>query len=195
MPNGGRESAERHGREHAGRQLRAVALLSAVLLFVGACAAVAHDPAATMRAVGMVRIAASGGRYAGLDATVLQRTSWDCGPAALASLARHLGVQTPTLDEIGRRAGTTPAGTSLGGLVRAARTLGIAGHAVRVDSSNRASVPLPIVAWVHRGHFVTVIARTADDRVDVLDPQIGRYSLPASVFLRMWSGEALVLES
>lgn len=182
------------GRERGGRQLRALAALSLALVVMGACTAVLHAPAATLRGIGMMRIAASGGRAAGMQDVVLQRTSWDCGPAALASLATHLGVPSPTLDEIGRRAGTTPAGTTLGVLVRAARSLGIEARAVRVDTSARASVALPILAWVHRSHFVAVVAREGGNRVVILDPQIGRYSLPMSAFLRTWSGEALVIQ-
>ena len=64
-------------RTQGGRQLRALAALSLALVVMGACTAVLRAPASTMRGIGMMRIAASGGRAAGMQVVVLQRTSWD----------------------------------------------------------------------------------------------------------------------
>jgi len=155
--------------------------------------AFAKDPTVLVRASARLSVWRAGGDMQGTDGVVLQSGFHDCGPAALANLALALGVASLPLDSLAMMAGTTPTGTRATGLVRAAAALGIRLRASRVDPATLRAIRTPFIAWVRRSHFVTVARRTAADRLVVLDPQVGRYLLAESDFIRIWSGETLLL--
>jgi len=122
---------------------------------------------------------------------VLQSGLTDCGPAALATLVITLGGTPPSSDSIASLAGTGARGTTLAGLARAARALGLDAELGRVDPAALADMDTPLLAWVDEGHFVTVVPDPSGSAL-VLDPQVGPYRIRGRALRRFWSGEALL---
>lgn len=174
------------------RRLAAAALLASVILALTGAAAVARDPMAPLRYVTGAQLRIDGARLLGWEGVVPQRTLWDCGPAAVATLMLRLGREAPSLERVAQLAGTTPQGTAMRGLSEALRTLGVR-HAAHA-AGPLALDARPILAWVRPGHFVVVERAPEPGMVDVLDPRVGRYRVADSVFARSWPGAALVPE-
>jgi predicted double-glycine peptidase len=174
------------------RRLAAAALLGSVILALTGAAAVARDPMAPLRYVTRAQLRMEGARLLGWEGVVPQRTLWDCGPAAVATLMLQLGHEVPTLERVARLAGTTPRGTAMRGLSDALDALGVR-HAVQLSGVTRLDAR-PVLAWVRPGHFVVVERSAERGMVDVLDPRVGRYRIAASAFARSWPGAALVPE-
>jgi predicted double-glycine peptidase len=178
------------------RRRRAGAMVLAalsVMLAVGAIAAA--KPWWTVRLLRVAAIEWTGGDFLGTGGVVLQRSVYDCGPAALATLFLRLHLTPPSLDSLAKRAGTTPRGTSLGGLARAGRAFGVFLRPVRFTPARLTARLLPCIAWVSGGHFVVIGDRDDSGVLTVLDPQVGAYRTHETRFARVWSGEALIEES
>ena len=174
------------------RRHRALAVLLGVIAAAGMLGLLAPDPLRPLRAARRTSLAVQGAVYEGRAGVVLQRTLFDCGPAALANLLEIRGAPVPPLDSLARLAGTTATGTTLGGLARAATQLGLPVRLVRRDPARFTGTDgLPMVAWVDRSHFV-VVSDTSSGMLTIVDPQIGRYRTSRGAFRRRWSGEALV---
>lgn len=175
---------------------RVPALLALVALvsLTGSLAALAQDPALLSRWAARRAVLQMGGELLGRDGVVLQEGLNDCGPAALANLARALGAPVPSMDSLGILAGTQPTGTRASGLVRAGRAIGLPLRVERITGDRFDELPVPFVAWVHHSHFVTVSGWADPDRLLVIDPQFGRYAIDVHTFRDVWSGEALFLD-
>ncbi|MCO6454961.1 MAG: peptidase domain-containing ABC transporter [Pirellulaceae bacterium] len=128
-------------------------------------------------------------------AHVRQRDQSDCGAAALASIA--LWHRRPVaLRQVRQWAGVDREGSSLRGLVDAARRIGFQARAVRGPYEALAEVPLPAIALLERdsgpGHYV-VVHRAAAGRVLVGDPAAGVAWVGRQQFEREWTGKLVVL--
>jgi ABC-type bacteriocin/lantibiotic exporter with double-glycine peptidase domain len=120
---------------------------------------------------------------------IRQRSSADCGAAALAMVATALGVPT-SLERARDLAGTTERGTTLAGLVEGADALGVPARAVHVRGEPD-RLPLPaIVHW--RRHYV-VLESLTPRHVHVVDPARGRRRLRRRRFAAGFSGYAIEL--
>lgn len=189
------KTPERRRRRAVSAKRKTAALLTLLGLVAtsGLATYLAKEPTRLTRWWGRVQLATEGGIYHGTEGMVLQTTLSDCGPAALANLLTQLEVPVPSTNLLKALAGTGPSGTRASGLIRAASAFGVSLSLVRVDSRTLSEVSLPLIAWVRRSHFVTVIERTRTGRVLVLDPQVGRYSISETAFQTIWSGEAIIL--
>jgi ABC-type bacteriocin/lantibiotic exporter with double-glycine peptidase domain len=174
------------------RRVAAGLLLITAVAMTSAATRVAQDPFALLRFTRVAMIRMAGGEFLGGDGVVLQRTVYDCGPAALANLLQLLGITPPPLDSLSTLAGTTSRGTSFAALRQAASLLGVSLEANRFVPSTVPQSRLPLIAWFGRRHFVVVARRSPDGMLTVLDPQMGRYRAPERWFGKQWSGEALV---
>src|SRR5688572_32480501 len=125
---------------------------------------------------------------------VRQADGSDCGAAALATVARHHGMEfgLQTMREL---AGTDRVGTNLLGLVQAAERLGFSAKGVKGSYEALAGVPLPAIAHVQDepgpGHFV-VLHRVTRRGVVVADPARGVEAQSRAAFCRRWTGHLLV---
>lgn len=162
--------------------------LGGLLLLPGLLVLAAFRPADPGRAFARARVALSGGRLVASGRLALQETPWDCGPTALHNLLLSLGVPTPGPAALARMSGTRPGGTRLGGLVRAAREVGVSLRARRATLDELSAVRAPFLAWYREGHFVTVLEVGASGRVRIHDPGVGGYRLPVRAFRRRWGG-------
>lgn len=186
----------RHPVPSAGRRLARRLGASALLVVVGlallGATAAARDPMAPLRVVTRAELRLEGARMLGWQGVVAQRTPWDCGPAAVATLMLRLGRERPSLARVAQLAGTTPRGTTMQGLSDALRALGVR-HVVHGADPWRLD-HRPVLAWVQPGHFVVVERAPVAGMVDVLDPRVGRYRIAAALFAETWPGAALVPE-
>lgn len=133
----------------------------------------------------------------GRPVTVLQDDRTDCGPAALLSILRYHGGNAPR-EEVRVLCGTGPEGTTLAGLEAAAKQLGLQAEGARGDYEALRQVAMPCIAHVVRPdgleHFL-VIHRVGAERVQVMDPAVGRATLSKEEFSTLWrSGVVLLLE-
>lgn len=100
--------------------------------------------------------------------------SGDCGPLALAIAAKELEVKAD-LVTLNKASGTTADGTTLEGLVKGAKSLGLKAQGVQVDRDALAQLPTPAIAWWEGNHFVAVLkisenAFTGEVSATVHDP-------------------------
>ncbi len=172
---------------------RALGTLMATVATVSVLGATRGDPGMVGRWAYRAVIRARGGAFVSFPGALLQSGLSDCGPAALATLIVTLGGSPPPEDSIGTLAGTGARGTTFGGMARAARLLGVPNELRRLSPAAMLALPSPVVAWVDRGHFVTVVPDSGR-AVLVLDPEVGPYRITVDRFRRYWSGEALVPE-
>ena len=125
-----------------------------------------------------------------------------CGPAALLSICEFYGIKT-TEQEIATLAGTTPTGTSLHGLARAADSLGLKATGMELSLEELKGAKTPLIAHLNGGHFVVVVS-VHKGQLTVIDPAKGVKSIAPVNFNRNasshlatrkgWQGYVLLLE-
>lgn len=127
-------------------------------------------------------------------AWIRSNSAGDCGPAALAAVARYYGLHvTPT--RIREIAGTDLQGTSLSSLCGAARDLGFDCSYGRVKEDQLTYLPLPAICHIisySSGHFV-VIDKIDKKWVHYVDPNDGQHRTSITAFREMWTEYALLL--
>ena len=82
--------------------------------------------------------------------------SGDCGPRALAIAAKELRVKAD-LAGLTKACNTTADGTTLEGLMKGAKSIGLNATGVQVDRDALAQLPTPAIAWWEGNHFVAVL--------------------------------------
>ena len=120
----------------------------------------------------------------------------DCGAACLAMLASHFGSHL-SITKIREVAGTDREGTSLKGMLEAAKKLNLDAKAVKGNEQIFSKkFPVPLVAHLQyqngNNHFV-VIAKINEKRVWIYDPALGKISYKKENFLKIWSGYLILV--
>ena len=115
----------------------------------------------------------------------------DCGAACLAMIATHFGSHL-SITKIREVAGTDRQGTSLKGMLEAARNLNLDAKAVKGNEQIFSpKFPVPLIAHLQyqngNNHFV-VISKINEKRVWTYDPALGKLSYKKEDFLKIWSG-------
>ena len=132
-----------------------------------------------------------------MQTNVRQRDRNDCAAACLASVAAHYRRHLSPV-EIRHAAGTREQGTTLFGLLEAARHFGFEGRAVRAEYTDLRHATLPAIAHVMLPdgggpHFVVVYA-VGRRAVRVMDPATGRRRRIQRVeWEAQWTGVLLLL--
>ena len=176
-----RHTSNAHPRR---RQYVALAVLAA------ACAGLATGVLVTADDRSRVAWAASLDR--GYDGPLRRAEGTECGPAALAMVMEHHGIDVP-IAALAREAGTGASGTSLLKLKHTAQRRGFRAEGWRMSFADLREIELPAVAHVHGDHFVVV--RSLGRRVVVDDPSLGRLRMSHRTFRRAWDGVVLTLTS
>jgi ATP-binding cassette subfamily B protein len=127
---------------------------------------------------------------------VKQRDWSDCGVACLAGIASHYAMRL-SVARIRQLTGTDQSGTSVLGLVQAAKQLGFIAKAVKAQTDELSGIGFPAIAHVLvRGqhfHYVVVL-KIKRDLVTVMDPASGRFSsYPIHHFQQMWTGVLVLM--
>ncbi len=111
---------------------------------------------------------------------IRQHDVTDCAAACLASVARHYGRDIP-LTVIREASGTSVAGTSIKGILDAARELGFKAQAWKSDAKDvedlrklQGPAILHVVNSTGDLHFIVLYALTAG-RAVVMDPSVGKH--------------------
>lgn len=131
---------------------------------------------------------------AGLYTTGHQTMDYLCGPLCLTFCARWLGDDAQ-VEAMARLAGTDRLkGTSLAGLARAGRALGLEArhYRLRLSHLKRVTSRTPAIAHVDRNHFV-VVWTDASGQVTVVQPPGRSDRMSLGEFGRRWNGALLVL--
>lgn len=106
---------------------------------------------------------------------VKQHDGSDCGAACLVSVCKWYSMPA-TIAMVRQIAGTASTGTTVLGLVRAAKELGFESKGVRCASENVANLILPAIAHLQlddRQHFV-VLGAVSASKVRIMDPVDGK---------------------
>lgn len=112
-----------------------------------------------------------------------------CGPSALRVALSRLGHEVP-LAALIQASGASQEGTSMAGLVKAAREQGVTAFGLQVAKVDLSRVTLPAVVLL-KDHYVTVTA-VGPDQVTYFDPLIGWTTSPVSAFDALWDGDLIL---
>ncbi|HYE06943.1 MAG TPA: peptidase domain-containing ABC transporter [Planctomycetota bacterium] len=128
-------------------------------------------------------------------ACIRQHDQFDCGAAALATVAKQHGL-TLGIGRIRELVGTDRAGTNLLGLLKGAEKIGFSASGAKGDWDGLNQVPLPAICHIVNaqglGHFVVVHKLTKDKAV-IADPGEGLVEQAKDAFIKTWTGYALLL--
>jgi ATP-binding cassette, subfamily B, bacterial len=123
---------------------------------------------------------------------IIQMSTVECAAACLAMVLGHHGRRTGVA-ECRERIGIGRDGASARDISRAAQTYGLRVRSYSLEPEALQDVALPAIAHWKFNHFV-VIERWSADRIDIIDPALGRRSLSAKEFGEAFTGVVLVLE-
>lgn len=120
----------------------------------------------------------------------------DCGAACLAMIASHFGSYL-SITKIREIAGTDTQGTSLKGMLEAAKKLNLDAKAVKGNEQIFSrKFPVPLIAHLQyqngSNHFV-VISKINEKRIWTYDPALGKVSYKKEDFLKIWSGYLIIV--
>jgi len=120
----------------------------------------------------------------------------NCGPRALLLVCQQLGIRT-SVEELSKQAGTNTQGTSMEGLTKAAKTVGLRAEGVQVSREALPDQPLPAIAYVNGNHFIVVLKLegSGDNATATIhDPNAaGEETIAQEQLLRLCSGYLLLL--
>ena len=105
------------------------------------------------------------------EGVVLQTRNYTCGPAALTTVLQRLGVNT-TEDEIAGLAGTTEDGTTMQGLLEAARAMGVNATGMKLNISELRENMITYTTNDGMEHY-TVINEITSDTVKLAYQALG----------------------
>jgi predicted double-glycine peptidase len=122
---------------------------------------------------------------------VRQSTSYNCGPAALATVMSSMGIKCSELD-LAQLAGTDETGTTMYGLMLAARKKGLNVRGVRKDANNLNKNDIVFLNMGGKTHY-SVIQFLGLKTVILADPSLGEIEMKKDEFFKIYSGNALVI--
>lgn len=124
---------------------------------------------------------------------IKQNDMKDCGAACLAMISAYYGYKT-LLSTIKYKVGTDSKGSTVLGIVNAAREIGFESNAFHTQEKENAifdDIPLPAIAHVivdeKLAHFV-VIYKVKKDCVILGDPAHGLVTMTIEKFIKEWTG-------
>jgi predicted double-glycine peptidase len=123
---------------------------------------------------------------------VFQSTSYNCGPAALATVLNLIGICCSE-QEIAKIAGTDETGTTMYGLMHAARKKGICANGMRMSISGLGSGDIVFLNLDGKCHY-SVIAKINHHNVVLADPALGKIEISKNYFSKVYTGNALIMK-
>lgn len=122
---------------------------------------------------------------------VMQSTNYNCGPAALATVIKAQGIDCSEM-ELAKIAGTDESGTSMYGLIQAARKKGLEAWGVRIGLENLKPNNIVFIKLHGSSHY-SVIRKISNNNVYLADPSLGEIEIKKDIFNQIYSGNALVI--
>lgn len=123
---------------------------------------------------------------------VRQLAATDCGPAALAMVLGYFGKHIGLAD-VRKTLDAGRDGVDAATIVRAAHIYGLRGRGVRLEVEDLKQLPMGAILYWRFRHFV-VFERVCKKHVDIVDPGVGRRSVPLSEFRHYFTGVAMIFE-
>ena len=123
---------------------------------------------------------------------ILQMTPNECGAACLAMVLTYYGHET-TVSECRDSLQSGRDGVTAREIAQAARDLGLRVKAYSVEPEDLAQIETPAIVHWRFDHFL-VLERWTPQRVEVIDPAVGRRRLSAEEFDADFTGVVLTLE-
>jgi ATP-binding cassette, subfamily B, bacterial CvaB/MchF/RaxB len=122
---------------------------------------------------------------------ILQTTAAECGLASLAMVADHHGLRMDLAD-LRRRFALSLKGATLEQLMRYGQALNFAGRPLRLELHELCELRLPCILHWDLNHFV-VLRKVGRNDIEILDPAVGRRTVPFAEVSRHFTGVALEL--
>lgn len=122
---------------------------------------------------------------------VMATTIYTCGPAALATILKNLGIYTDEA-EIAELASTDKTGTSLYGLKRAAESKGVSAVAAYLSTSQLKTNYIVVLSINGRNH-IEVVQNKTENNITLFDPNLGIIEMSLDKFKELYTGIALVI--
>ncbi len=122
---------------------------------------------------------------------MFQSTNYTCGPAALATALKNLGINT-TEEELMKLAGTDENGTTMYGLVEAARAKGVNAVAMKLSTDELKTNTIIHLIMDGEAHY-SFLKEINEDNVLLADPSLGNIELDKEEFNRIYTGYALII--
>lgn len=104
---------------------------------------------------------------------VASENLFDCGPAALATLMKFMGLNV-TVDELSLLAGTDYFGTSMYGLIQAANAKGLNATGVLLPVDQLVNNSLVLLSINGKNHYC-IFRDRINNTVYLIDPSLGKY--------------------
>jgi parallel beta-helix repeat protein len=122
---------------------------------------------------------------------VMATTIYSCGPAALATILKSIGIFT-TEAELAELSGTDETGTSLYGLKIAAQSKGISAIGARLTTDQLETNYIVVLSINGRNH-VEVVQNITENTIILFDPNLGIIEMSLDKFNELYTGIALVI--
>lgn len=122
---------------------------------------------------------------------VLQSEAAECGLASLTMISNSYG-QFHNLQELRHKFSFSLKGAKLNQLIHIAQQLGFQTRALRLDMEDLGNLKLPCILHWDLNHFV-VLAKVKGGKATILDPAIGKRTIPLSEVSDHFTGVALEL--
>ncbi len=122
---------------------------------------------------------------------VMATTDYNCGPAALATILNNMEINV-TQDELAVLAGTDESGTTMYGLLQAARSKGLIAKCLKL-SANKLRPNNIVFLTINRNNHFSVIKEITNTTVYLADSSLGNINMALKNFTTVYSGNALVV--
>ncbi|MCE7698030.1 MAG: Ig-like domain-containing protein [Methanobacterium paludis] len=122
---------------------------------------------------------------------VMASDIYTCGPAALATVLKNLGINT-TEEELITLAGTEDSGTTMYGLLQAAQNKGLIAKGLSL-SVNQLKTNNIVLLTINGENHYSVVTNITSTTVYLADPSLGNIQMSIANFTSYYSGYALVV--
>ena len=123
---------------------------------------------------------------------IMQSTSYNCGPAALATVLNNLGINA-TEQELASLAGTDKSGTTMYGLVQAAQSKGLEAIGMGLSVNELKKNDIVFLNASGNTHY-SVVLEVTKESVKLADPSRGNTEMSKKEFQKVYSGNLLTLD-
>ncbi|MDP3623380.1 MAG: right-handed parallel beta-helix repeat-containing protein, partial [Methanobacteriaceae archaeon] len=124
---------------------------------------------------------------------VVASTIYTCGPAALATVMMHMGINS-TEEDLANWAGTDDIGTSIYGLVQAANKTGLTAYGLRL-SIDQLKTDYIVVLSINDNNHYAIIRNITNTTVYLIDPNLGNIEMNLTEFTNAYTGYVLVINN
>lgn len=121
---------------------------------------------------------------------VTSRREVDCGPTCLKMLLAYYGIDVP-LEQLIVECGENVWGCTGKDLMEAGRLHGLGMTAYRVDADELLGLDRPSIIWWRRNHWCVLCGVRDDGRVEICQPDRGKFSVSRGSFESLYAGVAL----